>query len=56
MRLFWYFLIYSFLGFLLEVVFARVIRSPKRFKKMKPLSCRFSLIQERASSCKDLGM
>lgn len=33
MHLFWYFLIYSFLGFLLEVVFARVIRSPKRDRK-----------------------
>lgn len=33
MRLFWYFLLYSFLGFLLEVAFARVIRSPKRDRK-----------------------
>lgn len=33
MRLFWYFLIYSFLGFWLEVGFARAIRSPKRDRK-----------------------
>lgn len=33
MRLFWYFFIYSFLGFLLEVAFARAIRSPKRDRK-----------------------
>lgn len=32
-RFFWYFLIYSFLGFLLEVLFARVIRNPKRDRK-----------------------
>lgn len=32
-RMFWYFLLYSFLGFLLEVAFARVIRSPKRDRK-----------------------
>lgn len=31
--MFWYFLLYSFLGFLLEVAFARVIRSPKRDRK-----------------------
>ncbi len=30
---FWYFLIYSFFGFLLEVVFARVTRNPKRDRK-----------------------
>lgn len=30
---FWYFVIYSFLGFLLEVVFARVTRQPKRDRK-----------------------
>lgn len=29
----WYFLIYSFLGFLLEVLFARAIRNPKRDRK-----------------------
>lgn len=33
MRLFWYFVLYSFLGFLLEVAFARAIRSPKRDRK-----------------------
>lgn len=33
MRLFWYFLLYSFLGFLLEVAFARAIHSPKRDRK-----------------------
>jgi len=33
MDLFWYFMIYSFLGFLLEVVFARVTRHPKRDRK-----------------------
>lgn len=33
MFLFWYFLIYSFLGFLLEVVFARVIDHPKKDRK-----------------------
>ncbi|MGN0969009.1 MAG: putative ABC transporter permease [Oscillospiraceae bacterium] len=32
-KIFWYFLIYSFLGFLLEVVFARVTRSHKRDRK-----------------------
>lgn len=31
--IFWYFLLYSFLGFALEVVFARVTRSPKRDRK-----------------------
>ena len=31
--LLWYFLIYSFLGFLLEVAFARVTRHPKRDRK-----------------------
>lgn len=30
---FWYFVFYSFLGFLLEVGFARVTRSPKRDRK-----------------------
>lgn len=29
----WYFWIYSFLGFLLEIAFARVIRHPKRDRK-----------------------
>lgn len=33
MELFWYFAIYSFLGFLLEVVFARLIRAHKRDRK-----------------------
>lgn len=33
MYLFWYFLIYSFLGFLLEVAFARAIHSPKQDRK-----------------------
>lgn len=32
-KIFWYFLIYSFLGFLLEVVFARVTRSGKQDRK-----------------------
>lgn len=32
-RIFWYFLLYSFFGFLLEVAFARVTRSPKRDRK-----------------------
>lgn len=32
-ELFWHFLIYSFLGFLLEVVFARVVRSRKQDRK-----------------------
>ncbi len=32
---FWYFLIYSFLGFVLEVCFARVIRHPKRDRKCR---------------------
>lgn len=32
-RLFWYFLIYSFLGFLLEVFFARITRAPKQDRK-----------------------
>lgn len=32
-RVFWYFFIYSFLGFLLEVAFARAIRSPKPDRK-----------------------
>lgn len=32
-RLFWYFLIYSFLGFLLEVLFARITRAPKQDRK-----------------------
>lgn len=30
---FWYFIIYSFIGFVLEVVFARLIRNPKRDRK-----------------------
>lgn len=30
---FWYFVLYSFLGFLLEVAFARAIRNPKRDRK-----------------------
>ena len=34
-RWFWYFLIYSFLGFLLEVGFARVTRCPKRDRKCR---------------------
>ena len=29
----WYFIVYSFLGFLLEVAFARTIRHPKRDRK-----------------------
>ena len=33
MDLLWYFFIYSFLGFLLEVAFARVTRHPKRDRK-----------------------
>ena len=33
MELFWYFVIYSFLGFLLEVVFARLVRANKRERK-----------------------
>lgn len=33
MELFWYFVIYSFLGFLLEVVFARLVRAEKRDRK-----------------------
>jgi len=33
MELFWYFVIYSFLGFLLEVVFARLTRANKRDRK-----------------------
>lgn len=33
MELFWYFMIYSFLGFLLEVGFARLIRAEKRDRK-----------------------
>lgn len=32
-KLFWYFLVYSFLGFLLEVVFARGTRSAKQDRK-----------------------
>ena len=32
-ELFWHFMIYSFLGFLLEVVFARVTRTPKKDRK-----------------------
>lgn len=30
---FWYFILYSFLGFLLEVVFARITRNPKLDRK-----------------------
>ena len=33
MELFWYFVIYSFLGFLLEVAFARLVRAQKRDRK-----------------------
>ena len=33
MRWLWYFILYSFVGFLLEVTFARVIRHPKRDRK-----------------------
>lgn len=33
MELFWYFVVYSFLGFLLEVAFARLIRAEKRDRK-----------------------
>lgn len=33
MKLFWYFVIYSFFGFLLEVGFARLIRAEKRDRK-----------------------
>ena len=33
MELFWYFMIYSFLGFLLEVGFARLIRAKKQDRK-----------------------
>lgn len=32
-RLFWYFLIYSFLGFLLEVIFARITRASRQDRK-----------------------
>ena len=32
-EIFWYFLVYSFLGFLLEIGFARLIRSPKLDRK-----------------------
>lgn len=35
MKLFWYWVIYSFLGFLLEVGFARVIRHPKKDRKCR---------------------
>ena len=35
---FWYFVIYSFLGFLTEVAFARLTRNPKRDRK-----CRYFL-------------
>ena len=30
---FWYFVLYSFLGFLVEVVFARITHNPKRDRK-----------------------
>ena len=33
MRWLWYFIIYSFAGFLLEVAFARAVRHPKRDRK-----------------------
>lgn len=33
MELFWYFVIYSFLGFLLEVGFARLVRAEKKDRK-----------------------
>ena len=33
MELFWHFMIYSFLGFLLEVAFARLVRAEKRDRK-----------------------
>jgi len=33
MELFWYFMIYSFLGFLLEVAFARLVGAQKRDRK-----------------------
>lgn len=33
MRWLWYFIVYSFCGFLLEVAFARAIRHPKRDRK-----------------------
>jgi len=33
MELFWYFMIYSFFGFLLEVAFARLIRAKKKDRK-----------------------
>lgn len=33
MRWLWYFIIYSFLGFLLEVAFARAVHHPKRDRK-----------------------
>ncbi len=36
-ELFWVFLIYSFLGFLLEVLFARLTRNPKRDRKCRCL-------------------
>ena len=32
-RWFWFFMLYSFLGFVLEVLFARAIRNPKRDRK-----------------------
>lgn len=32
-HLFWYFILYSFFGFVLEVLFARVIHNPKRDRK-----------------------
>lgn len=30
---FWYFVLYSFIGFVLEVLFARIIRNPKKDRK-----------------------
>lgn len=33
MKFFWFFLIYSFIGFVLEVIFARLVRNPKRDRK-----------------------
>ena len=32
-KLFWYFILYSFLGFILEVVFARIMQSAKQDRK-----------------------
>ena len=35
MLLFWYFLIYSFLGFLIEVCYVRITGEPKRDRKCR---------------------